>query len=433
MFKGIFIFSILVFCLNSCSSQKNTVEDTSNSIPILVYNSELLETLTLDKKNIKLDPPSEYLYWSQHLQNPKNNLGNISSTSKFKEKKKIISGKKGMINIIQPIYFMNNLCIIANDGFLECYDTTTNDLLFKTDIKPDGVDNYEIIRGGIAYFDKRIISVDAYGQVVLVNSENGEKVWVNNIGYPILSPPLIYRNYIYFISSDNRIFCITLEDGSVEWSFQTISETRKNLYTASPVVFENIIIVPFSNGDIVAFIYDTGRPIWSESLSKVTVVSNFDIKDISASPVIYNNNLIALSSSGKLVKLNVVNGERDWSIDFSGYRTPIVSGKQIYVINDEGKLICLDMNSGEIYWINDLGKYKKGRKVENLNLWLGPYLINDLLYSLSYFGELKIVSPISGEVLESRNINIDKILAPPIIVNDATYISDENSNVYKLK
>ena len=147
----------------------------------------------------------------------------------------------------------------------------------------------------------------------------------------------------------------------------------------------------------------------------------------------HNNNLIALSSSGKLVKLNVVNGERDWSIDFSGYRTPIVSGKQIYVINDEGKLICLDMNSGEIYWINDLGKYKKGRKVENLNLWLGPYLINDLLYSLSYFGELKIVSPISGEVLESRNINIDKILAPPIIVNDATYISDENSNVYKLK
>ena len=72
MFKGIFFFSILVFCLNSCSSQKNTVEDTSNSIPILVYNSELLETLTLDKKNIKLDPPSEYLYWSQHLQNPKN-------------------------------------------------------------------------------------------------------------------------------------------------------------------------------------------------------------------------------------------------------------------------------------------------------------------------------------------------------------------------
>ena len=112
----------------------------------------------------------------------------------------------------------------------------------------------------------------------------------------------------------------------------------------------------------MAFLYDTGRPIWSESLSKITMVSNFDIKDISASPVIYKNNIYALSSNGKLASVNVINGKRNWSKNISGYRTPIVTGNQVYVLNNEGKLICVDINSGEIYWITDLGKYKKGKK-----------------------------------------------------------------------
>jgi len=314
---------------------------------------------------------------------------------------------------------------------LECYDTLTEKLNFKTNIKPEGIDKYEIIRGGIAYFNNKIVSVDAYGQIVLVDSVNGSVLWSSNIGFPILSPPLIYRDYIYFVSSDNRVFCVTLDDGRVEWSFQTISETRKNLHTASPVAHENTIIVPFSNGELVAFLYDSGRPIWSESVSKVTMVSNFDIKDITASPVIKDKNLFALSTNGKLVSLNVMNGSRNWSIDISGYRTPTITGNQIYLINEDGKLLCIDIKSGDIYWITDLEKYKRGNDFKNLNLWLGPYLINDMLYSLSYFGELKIISPFSGEIVETRNIDINKILIPPIILKNAIFVSDINSNVYK--
>ena len=87
----------------------------------------------------------------------------------------------------------------------------------------------------------------------------------------------------------------------------------------------------------------------------------------------------------------------------------------------------------EIYWISDLEKYKKGKKVENLNLWLGPYLINDLLYNLSYFGELKIISPFTGEILDVQNTGISKILTPPVIVKEAIYVSDENSNIFRFK
>ena len=201
-----------------------------------------------------------------------------------------------------------------NTGFIECVNVETEHTNYKIDIKLEGVKKYELVRGGLAYFENQIVFVDGYGQINLYNATNGEEIWKNKIDFPILSPPLIYRGYIYFISSDNRIFSADIIDGTIAWSFQSISENKKNLFTSSPVAYENTIIVPFSNGDLVSFIYDTGRPIWSENVSKISLVSNFDIKDISASPVISGNNIYSLSSNGKFVSLNAMNGQRNYRL-----------------------------------------------------------------------------------------------------------------------
>ena len=351
LFTFIFIFGC---------SKNDKIELNENEYSVLSYDSTISETLTLDKENIFIDPPKELIFWTQHFQNPANNLNNLATSSSFEKKSKIINGKKGAANIVQPIYFDNTLCHVLNNGYLICIDTITNETKFKVDIKKEGIKKYELVRGGLAYFDNKIVFVDAYGQIKLINADNGDEVWETNIDFPILSPPLIYRGYIYFISSDNRVFSLDFNSGDIEWTFQTIAEVKKNLYTSSPVAFENTVIVPFSNGELVSFIYDTGRPLWSENLSKISMVSNFDIKDISASPVISKNIIYSLSSNGKFISNNVLNGKRLWAIDLSGYRTPIISGDQIYVINDEGKLICLSIDKGEVYWITDL-KVKKFR------------------------------------------------------------------------
>jgi len=432
MFNKSYILLFISFFLISCSGNEEVNEATSG-FPVLSYSAEISETLNLDTEDILINQPKEVYFWSQHFLNPSNHLDNIYTEASFNDKSKIISGKKGPVNIIQPIFFNDNLCHVLSEGFIECVDTLTEKTLFKVDVRVEGIKKYEIVRGGIAYFDNQLVFVDGYGQIKLLNAEDGTELWSKKIEYPILSPPLIYRGYIFFITADNRIFSIDLITGNINWSFQTISETKKNLFTSSPVAFENTIIAPFSSGELVAFIYDTGQPIWSESVSKISMVSNFDINDISASPVVSNNTIYSLSSNGKLVSVNATNGQRNWARDLSGYRTPIISENQIYVINEDGKLICLNKDSSEIYWITELSKYKKGQKAKDLNLWLGPYLINNLIYNISYFGELKVVSPITGEILLTESIGVNGALVPPIILSDSIYLSDENSNVYEFK
>ena len=418
----------------SCNNKEiSSLEDSSNDFPVLSYDADILETLSLDKSQINITDTREVIFWSKSFQNVKNNLGNIQTSSTLTKKKKVFSGSGKIRNITNPIYFDEKLCSIDSDGALYCLDTNSNKLNFKINIEKLNLKKIEIIRGGVAYFDDKIIYADAYGQIKLFDAYNGEIIWSTQIDFPILSSPLIYRGYIYVVSSDNRVFAIDIKDGSISWSFQTTAENKKNERTSSPVAFENLIIVPFSNGELIAFKYDDGRPVWSENVSKVSLVSNFDIRDISANPVVNGKNVYTLSTNGKLTSTNIINGKRNWSIEVSGSGTPIISGNILLVMDRDSKLICINIDSGEVYWIRELDKFRKGNQVKDLNMWLSPYLINNLIYNISYFGEIVIVSPKTGDVLATESLGIKGIRSQPIVLQDRVYIMDEKSNVYRVQ
>ena len=421
---------LLLFLLSNCAS--NSDEKLNDRISVLSYSSDLLVSTELDSKKIILSQAREVNYWSQSGQNPQNNLSHIYSDLKFENKKKILKDSNSATNTIQPIYFEGNLCNVSTKGFLRCLDTNTEEILFEVDLKTEFEENYDIIRGGLAYFDDQIVLADGYGQVKVFSGIDGSIIWENNINLPILSAPIIYRGYIYFITLNNKIYAMDFTTGEVKWSFQTIFDDKKSLFTGVPAAIDNIIIAPFSNGEIIAFIYDTGSILWSENVSKVSSLSNFDIKDIAANPVISDDKIYTLSNNGKLVATNMINGSLAWSLEISGANSPSISNMQLYVIDNESRLFCINKMSGEIYWITQLEENKNGKKSGKSNDWKGPYLINGLLYALSTHGELLSISPITSEILSSKNIKITGISIDPVILSKNIFIIDNNSNIYKL-
>ena len=421
---------LLLFLLSNCAS--NSDEKLNDRISVLSYSSDLLISTELDSKKIILSQAREVNYWSQSGQNPQNNLSHIYSDLKFENKKKILKDSNSATNTIQPIYFEGNLCNVSTKGFLRCLDTNTEEILFEVDLKTEFEENYDIIRGGLAYFDDQIVLADGYGQVKVFSGIDGSIIWENNINLPILSAPIIYRGYIYFITLNNKIYAMDFTTGEVKWSFQTIFDDKKSLFTGVPAAIDNIIIAPFSNGEIIAFIYDTGSILWSENVSKVSSLSNFDIKDIAANPVISDDKIYTLSNNGRLVATNMINGSLAWSLEISGANSPSISNMQLYVIDNESRLFCINKMSGEIYWITQLEENKNGKKSGKSNDWKGPYLINGLLYTLSTHGELLSISPITSEILSSKNIKITGISIDPVILSKNIFIIDNNSNIYKL-
>ena len=428
---------LLLFCISitfsMCASNEAIEKVNENTFEVLTYSAELSETITLDISEIVLGKPKEYKYWTKNYQNPQNNIAHIKTSASFRDKKKIFSGSSNYINLIQPIYFEGILCHVQKKGFLVCKRVEDKEEVINIDIKNDGIEKYEVVRGGITYFDNTIIFVDAYGQIKSIDVDNSKINWETQIDFPILSAPLIYRDQVFFISADNRIFSLSFKTGEIQWSFQTIEESKKNLFTASPVAIENIIIAPFSNGEIIAFKVDDGQPVWSENTSKISIISNFNLRDITANPVISGNSIFSLSSNGRLISNSIINGARNWNVDISGSQTPIISANQIYLIDNEARVICINKSTGEIYWIRELEKYRRGTESKNLNLWTGPYLINEYLYLISYFGDILTISPLNGEVLDEDKLGVKNIYSPLIVLSDQIFITDEKANIYRFK
>lgn len=429
--RFILISIFLLFIINSCSSN-NDEKIINDRISVLSYTSDLIISSELDTKNIQIDPPQEVTYWSQSGQSPHHNLPHISINYKFKDKKKILNGVGLATNTIQPIYFEDKLCNVSSKGFLRCIDLINNKITWELDLKKNDQKKYEVILGGIAYFNNQIFLVDGYGQVKAINSIDGKIIWEKNISIPIISAPLIYRGHMYFITSNNNIYALNLNNGEVKWNFQTTFDNKKNILTATPTAVENIVIVPFSNGEIIAFIYDSGNIIWTENVSKVSSLSNFDIKDITANPVIESDKVYTISNNGKLLATNLINGSSAWSIEISGSSSPVISGLQLYVLDKDARMLCVNKNTGDIYWLAQLEKSKNNKKSGKLNNWKGPYLLNGVLYSISRHGEIVTISPITGEILSSDKISINDILINPIILSDKAFFMDESSNIFEI-
>ena len=138
MFNKSYILLFISFFLISCSGNEEVNEATSG-FPVLSYSAEISETLNLDTGDILINQPKEAYFWSQHFLNPSNHLDNIYTEASFNDKSKIISGKKGPVNIIQPIFFNDNLCHVLSEGFIECVDTLTEKTLFKVDVRVEGI------------------------------------------------------------------------------------------------------------------------------------------------------------------------------------------------------------------------------------------------------------------------------------------------------
>ena len=176
-------FFLLLFCvsvfLSNCASNEKIEDNKENTFEVLTYSAELSETITLDNSEIVLGKSREFKYWTKNYQNPQNNIAHIKTSAEFINKKKIFSGSSNYINLIQPIYFEGNLCHVKKKGFLVCKKVESKEEIINIDIKNDDIEKYEVVRGGIAYFDNTIIFVDAYGQIKSINISNSR---INRIG-----------------------------------------------------------------------------------------------------------------------------------------------------------------------------------------------------------------------------------------------------------
>ena len=142
----------------------------------------------------------------------------------------------------------------------------------------------------------RVFAVSHSGRMVAIDLRTGDRVWEQDIGGT--QGPWVAGDYVYVLSNDVTLLCMTWKDGRVRWStplprFEHPEKKRDPIKWVGPILAGDRLIVISSTGVAFSVSPYTGKPIGTTDFPDGVFVD----------PVVANNTLYVLTDNARLIAL----------------------------------------------------------------------------------------------------------------------------------
>lgn len=287
--------------------------------------------------------------------------------------------------------------------------------------------------GGVAVDGGLVFAHAGYNYVVALDAQTGEEVWRQDAFTPFHTAPTVADGRVFVTTDDNELFAMEAGTGDVLWTHRGIAESARLLTAPSVAVLGEVVIAPYTSGEIVALRAQNGTELWSDSLTRAGGLTPLaSINDIAASPVVMDDAVYAVSHSGVMGAFDIRTGERLWTQNISGLHTPWVAGPYLFLVTSEAEVVAMERESGAVRWITQLEAFENPRKRTDRIAWAGPILAGGRLLLTSSKGEMAILDPSNGSVVERRDLD-DPVYVPPIIANETVYVLTDDARLIALR
>ncbi|MEM6811588.1 MAG: PQQ-binding-like beta-propeller repeat protein [Pseudomonadota bacterium] len=429
------ILPLIVF-LSSCSAFDSTEEEPplpGERLSILDLQEDLVPVEAANLEGISVPTPIPNNEWSQNGRTPSHIIGNLEVTDVQNIEQiwrsDIGEGRTARLPLItQPVVGNGKVFTIDTKSSVRAFNAQTGKSLWSENIRPEGEDE-SVIAGGLAYNDNKLFVSGGYNEVLALNAETGEILWRRSISAGSRAAPNILNNRVFVKTLNNNIVALNAMDGTPLWEYEGVGEVTGLLGTATPAVDEQIVVAPFSSGDVAALRIENGSVIWTDRLINNLQLSSLSaLADIRGLPVIENDTIYAVSFGGKFVAIDKTTGIRKWAKDISSSETPLIVGNTIYVMEAENRMIALNKETGDALWIKQLEKYENPEKKRDRIFWSGPLMINGKLMTISNNGIMSLLEPQTGEFIKQYNLKIESNI-PAVIAGGTIFIVSANGNL----
>ncbi|MBR73109.1 MAG: pyrrolo-quinoline quinone [Rhodospirillaceae bacterium] len=441
--RTVYIFTIIIpvcFLLYACGEWMGEPEDPplpGKRISVLLQSSVIQPDPTVSDLPIRLPKPYINKEWPQTGGYPDRAMHHLSASNNpsifWNTKFGSPSDTKTQI-LSTPVVAGEKIFATDSKGLIYSFSTDSGVLLWSYNPKPEYEDKESGFGGGLAYSRGRIFASTGFGEILALNAKTGQIIWRFNTGIPFRTAPVVADKKVFAISLDNQIWALDGRSGKKLWSHAGISEPAGLLGGASPAIAGDIVLVPYSSGEITALSIKNGRIIWSDALGNqnqlTSSISTFN--DINGSPIIDRGLAFIISHGSHLVAIDLRSGSRVWEHDLAGVNTPWVAGDFLYVVTLEGEVVCLVRKTGKIRWVKSLPRHADPERKEESIKWSGPILINDRLLLTSSAGVAVVISPYDGRYL-GRVVVPDAISLPPIVADETIFVLTDQAKIYALR
>lgn len=312
-------------------------------------------------------------------------------------------------------------------------DADTGRTIWRTDVSRKNSRDREGFGGGVAFFGGRLFVSTGSAQVIALNPADGAEIWRANVSSPVRGAPTVFADRVFVVSIDSQTHALSAIDGKDQWTHTGLSETAALLGGSSPAVATDMVVAPYSSGELVALRLESGRVQWSENLITVRradAVSN--LADISGRPVIDRGLVIAIGNAGIMAAIDQRSGTRIWDRPIGGTQTPWVAGDWVFVLSSNSEVVALSREDGRIRWVTALQRYRDEERRRDPLRWLGPVLAGDRLLIAGASGQMLSLSPYDGRIMGSLNLGTE-LAMPPIVANRTIYLLTNSADLIALR
>lgn len=408
---------------------------TGQREPILAGEEGLVPDGRIATTQVRLPEPQAMAEWPQPGGSPTNVLHHVAAKGDLKKKWKTSVGKGDSLKArvsASPIVADGKLFAMDARGHVTALDVEKGKKVWQEALAKKGEKRISGFGGGFAYDMERLFVSTGFGHIFALDPDTGEKIWKREFGIPFHAAPTVAGGRVFVTTIDNQLHAVSAFDGTSLWSHRAISESAGILSDTNPAVVDDVVIAPFSSGEIAALRAQNGQQAWTDSLTKSgrrAAITN--ISAIAGRPAVHGGQIIAMSHAGRTVAIDVRSGERIWTRNIGGTQTPWISGDFVFLVNSESQIMCLTRRDGRIRWIAQLGEFRDPDEKKRI-LWTGPVMAGNQLLLFSSHGRYVAVSPYTGALLESGDFGSGVNMAP-LVADGIVYIIDNDADVFALE
>ncbi len=290
----------------------------------------------------------------------------------------------------------------AGNAYVRLQPAVAGDMLYAADVSgrvvalelSSGDEQWQVrldapVLAGVTIAGEQLFLITRDGFLHCLNRADGASLWRSRLTSESLSPAVADARRVFVHTVDGRVTAFERADGQQAWSYETAMPVLTLRGTGAPLVLDQLVVIGFATGKVVALDKVLGIPRWEVRLGSPDGRSELErLVDVDGQPVWDDGIIYAAGYHGKVAAISL-NGETRWQEDGSSYTHPELALGNLYLTLDSDVIQAYDQSNGARVWQQPALSGRKLGQVTAHGRWLTVADADGYLHVLSQVnGEL---------------------------------------------